>query len=1256
MIMAETLKLCTFNVNGLRQKDKRLSIFKRLYNLKSIILLQETHSTENVEQMWRDDWKGDIEFCHGTSSSCGVAILTPQGLDIHVQKIDEDTNGRMLIVKIVLNTIEYIIVNIYAPVRKQETQQIEFIHEVKEKITPFINETLLMGGDYNFYMSRDLDKLDAMSNTHDNELYRQEILQILDTHGMVDVFRVLNPQTRRYTWHSRGLASRLDYWFISEELLNITKNVEIKPGIFSDHSMVVLEIGTNNDEYGRGFWKFNCMLLHDTNYVNYVKDLIKRCNNKLDYLEDKCLKWEIIKSEIRSYTVPYCVKKKKEKNLYKAYLENRLEDLLPELSKDNDILKEEYFSTKIELEQLEKTEIMGVMIRSKAKYIEEGEKNSKFFLGLEKRNSVNKSITQLKVGSALITKKDEILSAEHEYYQKLYSETLDDTSDSYKSSFEYFTKDVNFCKITEQDRELLDHEITQKEILKSVKSLKKCKSPGSDGFTSEFYQFFWIDIKNILMDSINFAFQNGQLSVEQRRGILTLIPKKDKDRIYLKNWRPITLLNTDYKIIARILGTRLQTVLPYIIDEDQTGYISGRYIGQNIRIIEDILYFVEKEKLPGIIMTIDFEKAFDSINWNFIIKALELFNIGPYFCKWVKIMYTNICSTVINNGFICKWFYPTRGIRQGCPLSAYLFIIAAEILACKIRQDKNIGGINVGKKIIKISQLADDTTCVLDGLRSLENILETFRIFTQCAGLKINIDKTKTKYIGTLKNCDYYPHGLSWIKDNITTLGVTFTNTETESYMFNFKPKLIKLENTLQIWKQRTLSLKGKVTIINSLALSPLVYVAGVISTPQRVIIEVDKILLNFFWNSNRSKIAKNVIVQQIKNGGLKFPDFESKVKALRLSWIKRFMTGPAANWKLIPMYYYNCNDMYTFFGSKHYLLTDKCVIPEFYKSCYNLWCDIHAVQPTTGDMVINEVIWNNRYITISNKPYCIDKWQKAGISTISDILDGECNFLSHTELCNKYNISCNFLEILQIRQSIPIHWRNMLSNVDLKKTTKKAVQINDKLVPVDRLSCKFYYWLLIYKKLRKPQCTIKWAEHFPLFKNVENSIWERIYEMPYKVTRETKLQSFQFRIIHRIIPCNKWLYNISIKSTSKCNFCNEEDDLLHYFLYCPVTKQFWKYFSNWWNRQTDICIGETLEEHMLFGYPGNSDIEIVLNYCILLGKWYIFCQKIHEKNTIDIYDYLVQLKQRLFIEKTICIRDGNLKSFDKWNFLYEQL
>ena len=131
--------------------------------------------------------------------------------------------------------------------------------------------------------------------------------------------------------------------------------------------------------------------------------------------------------------------------------------------------------------------------------------------------------------------------------------------------------------------------MTENELLKSIKSFKNNKTPGTDGLTAKFYKFFWQDIKHVLLASINYALVYGKLSVEQRRGIISLLPTKDKDHLYLKNWRPITLLNVDYKILAKALGNWINSFLPSLIDEDQMGYVKNRFIGSNIRIIKDIL-------------------------------------------------------------------------------------------------------------------------------------------------------------------------------------------------------------------------------------------------------------------------------------------------------------------------------------------------------------------------------------------------------------------------------------------------------------------------------------------------------------------------------------------------------------------------------------------------------------------------------------------------------------------------------------------
>ncbi len=188
-------------------------------------------------------------------------------------------------------------------------------------------------------------------------------------------------------------------------------------------------------------------------------------------------------------------------------------------------------------------------------------------------------------------------------------------------------------------------------------------------------------------------------------------------------------------------------------------------------------------------------------------------------------MYNNIESTVINNGCTGRYFKLERGIRQGCPLSAYLFILTIEILANKIRFEKNIKGIKIDNKIIKLSMLADDLTLIiLQDLKSVENALKLLKNFSLCSGLRINIAKTKAKQIGITLTSDHYLHGLSWIKTPIETLGIYITNI--------FKPKIATPHIILNIWKQITLSIKGKITIVNTLALSPLIYTSSLIDTP----------------------------------------------------------------------------------------------------------------------------------------------------------------------------------------------------------------------------------------------------------------------------------------------------------------------------------------------------------------------------------------------------------------------------------------
>ena len=384
------------------------------------------------------------------------------------------------------------------------------------------------------------------------------------------------------------------------------------------------------------------------------------------------------------------------------------------------------------------------------------------------------------------------------------------------------------------------------ECLQALKSMEANKTPGSDGLPAEFYTFFWADVSDYLVNSLNHAYGSGQLSVTQRRGIIKLIPKKDAEPFLIKNWRPITLLNCDYKIGAKAIANRLKTFLPKLINSDQTGFLKGRFIGENIRLIDGIINFTAAKNIPGLLLFLDFEKAFDTVEWPFLQKTFQHFNFGPSIINWIKLCYSNIESCVLNNGWSTDFFKLERGVRQGCPLSPYLFILGVEILAEKIRTNKSVKGICVQENEIKLSQYADDTTLILDGSKEpFTSALQDLDNFSAISGLRLNSKKTEALWIGTYINrgetlCP--ERDLKWVKNKVKALGVWLSTYPEETMELNYREKLTKVNNCLTSWEYRRLSFLGKITVLKSLIASKLVYILSPLPTNHRALEEINNV------------------------------------------------------------------------------------------------------------------------------------------------------------------------------------------------------------------------------------------------------------------------------------------------------------------------------------------------------------------------------------------------------------------------------
>ena len=338
-----------------------------------------------------------------------------------MEHVEVGKRGREIILCVKIDDYRFTFINVYAP--NDIKTQVEFFESLKLRIRKFADENIIIGGDLNCCLTPK-DKRGGRPTEQKKQLI-DSILSLANSFNLVDVWRKFHPNESLFTWHhqSSAIQCRLDYWLVSKHLLQQVKQCNIIPVSFSDHSAVSFNI--QSDDFikrGPGFFKFNDSLLDDQCFVEDLSEKIPEYKQKYDYLENKSLYWDMLKIEIRSFTIYYCKRNAKTKKAEEALLQEKLSSL-HKLMCENPTQETiaNYYEVKMKLEQISLHKTEGAMIRSKARWCEQGERSTRYFFNLEKRIHSNKYITKLRVENGTFTSSDEILNEEHRYHKRLYT-------------------------------------------------------------------------------------------------------------------------------------------------------------------------------------------------------------------------------------------------------------------------------------------------------------------------------------------------------------------------------------------------------------------------------------------------------------------------------------------------------------------------------------------------------------------------------------------------------------------------------------------------------------------------------------------------------------------------------------------------------------------------------------------------------------------------------------------------------------------
>ena len=1153
---------------------------------------------------------------------------------------------------------EFVIFGIYGP---SDSDNPRFFEAVFNESGITQEKYKILVGDFNVPLNFARDT-NCINDTRKRA--REKIHEKMLDQNLIDIFRTKKGNREFFTYSNReeSKKSRLDYFLVSE---NLVQNVpKVGHGIYfrSDHRSIDLHIDFSNIKSGKKRWRFSPSMRADESLkAKITRELYeslfryverggeRRAPDRQEFFNTDAtniceynynIGWgEILNvtlNDVRNAIISYTAGNRQNDRQELDGIRTELLDIETNPTFDPD--RKIYLNARYE--ELINTKAMKDLTNRQEAFKVDGERPTSFFLNLEKQRKSENYIAKLREGDRWITDQSEIDEKITEYYEDLYQNKDNLRTDI---SIESYIQPVGVGiapKLDERKMLDLEGEIKKEEVWEVLKKTKDRSAPGLSGFTYTFFKDFWSFYGNILTKAFNESFTLGRIPDFMSRGVISLLPKGDKDKTFLKNWRPITLLECPYKLLSGVLASRLNSVINDLIDPAQKGFVPDRNIAENSRTFYDILDYAKREKKGGTAIVLDYEKAFDTLSHSYFEEVLKFFGFGENFINWIRICLKDFYACTSHADNISRSFPVGRGARQGDPLSPPIFALAIEIFSIKIRSSPEALPYSMGNQLIKLLLYADDSIIItLQDEDSVRFILKAVGEFFGLSGLKIQVQKCNIFNFGVpgIELCPDIEIGRS---DRIIYLGNQFDR----FLQFMDENVAIQIEEIIQAgkkWSYRFLTPLGRSTIAKSILIPKICHTLSVIKISPKVIKSFQSKIYEFIWGGakKRAPFAREDAQVSAYEGGLDMPDIQSAMRGYQISWLRRACNNSEVNvWR-------DWLDELTedatgldfnqlmLSGDRKWQQARNRVRSTFWKEVFGSYSRmVDSMKKLDLSNILNMSIWNSSYFHSANsaRGYLNPNSVRFNgipdiIQTPLDLIGPEGVIMNAQERAHKFGRVVPDEILNSVSQAISTIKRADVPRYPLDSCEPKYIPFNYATLIRYKKGCSFWSRFLRRRKTENiVNFEIKMSNQLGIVLDAHR--WKQIYWLVANIKYGNDIKWLVHQIIRGCLPTNYWLKKMKIRNCDLCTFCKgATENVDHLFWTCEKVREFLNSISG----ELDLVapgfeVGFT--QNNLYGKEvfilGDNRAEsgLGVNYLYNIIKkfiWNIRCKRLDEDETL---------------------------------------